>query len=100
MARCLFAGFRKAGEATRSDENGSGSTPRKGAGLMATDADASPRPARISVKSPPKECPITTGFFDRPLITWSKCSATSPTDLPAKTSGCAFPSSTVSGSSG
>ena len=88
IARCLFAGFRNAGEAARSDEMGSGRTPRNGAGLIATDADARPRPARISVSSPPNEWPITIGFFFRPLMTSSKWSATSPIDLPAKTSGC------------
>ena len=40
-----------------------------------------------------------TTFFDRPLMISSKWSATSPMDLPAKTSGWAFDSSTVSGSS-
>ena len=33
-------------------------------------------------------------------MTASKWSATSPTDLPANTSGCSFASATVSGSSG
>ena len=43
-------------------EIGSGSTPRNGAGLIATDAAASPRPARIIVSRPPKEWPMITGF--------------------------------------
>jgi hypothetical protein len=30
---------------------------------MATEAAATPRPARIWVSSPPKECPIRAGFF-------------------------------------
>jgi hypothetical protein len=39
----------------RSAGIGSGSTPRKGAGLIATETAARPRPARISVKRPPNE---------------------------------------------
>src|SRR5437762_2959398 len=43
---------------------------------------------------------MTTGFLFRPWMTASIWSATWPTFLPAKTSGCAFASETVSGSSG
>ena len=39
---------------------------------MATDAAASPRPARIYVSSPPNECPITAGFLASLPITSSK----------------------------
>ena len=83
-----------------SAEIGSGSTPRNGAGSIATDAAERPRPARICVSSPPKECPITAGFLSSSPITVAKWSATWPTVLWANTSGCAFASSTVSGSSG
>ena len=55
------AGLPSTGAPERSDENGSGSTQRKGAGLIATDATASPRPARISVIRPPNEWPMITG---------------------------------------
>ena len=54
----------------------------------------------IWVSSPPKEWPITAGFLASLPITSAKWSATSPTVLWANTSGCAFASSTVSGSSG
>ncbi len=43
---------------------------------------------------------MTAGFFVSFRMTSSKWSATCPTVLWAKTSGCAFASSTVSGSSG
>jgi hypothetical protein len=67
---------------------------------MATDAEASPRPATIMASSPPKECPMTAGVFDSLPITSAYRSAICPIVLPAKTSGCAFASSTVSGSFG
>jgi hypothetical protein len=82
------------------DEIGSGSTPRNGAGSIATEAAARPRPARIWVSRPPNECPITAGLLSSPRMISSKWSATSPTVLPANTSGWALASSTVSGSSG
>jgi hypothetical protein len=71
-ARWWFAGFRRAGEAARSDEIGSGSTPRNGAGSIATDTAARPRPARIWVRSPPNECPMMAGFLSSPRMTSSK----------------------------
>jgi len=43
---------------------------------------------------------MTAGFLVSPLATSSKWSATCPTVLCAKTSGCALASWTVSGSSG
>ena len=43
---------------------------------------------------------MTAGFVDSLPITSAYRSATCPIVLPAKTSGCAFASSTVSGSSG
>jgi hypothetical protein len=43
---------------------------------------------------------MTTGLLVSRSITAPKWSATSPTDLPAKTSGLALASSTVAGSSG
>jgi hypothetical protein len=67
---------------------------------MATDAAARPRPAMIWVRSPPNEWPMTTGLMVNLWMTSSKWSATWPTVLPAKTSGWALASSTVSGSSG
>jgi hypothetical protein len=53
-------------------EIGSGSTPRNGAGSMATAAADSPRPARIWVSRPPKECPTMAGFVVSLEITYSK----------------------------
>jgi hypothetical protein len=99
-ARLRFNGFRRTGDAERREEIGNGSTPRNGAGLIATEAAERPRPARISVSRPPNEWPITAGFWFRPLMTSSKWSATSPIDFFARTSGCSFASATVSGSSG
>jgi hypothetical protein len=99
-ARLRLAGLRMTGELARSAEIGSGSTPRKGAGEMATETAALPRPARISVSSPPNEWPTTAGFLARPDTTSSKWSATCRTDFFAKSSGCSLASATVSGSSG
>ena len=81
-------------------EIGSGSTPRKGAGSIATDTAARPRPARIWVSSPPVEWPMIAGLRFSPRMMVSKWSAIWPIDLPANTSGCSAASSTVSGSSG
>src|SRR2546421_3133807 len=100
MALFQFAGFCSTGDADLSDEMGRGSTPRNGAGSMATEAAERPRPATICVRRPPNEWPITAGFLFRRWMTESIWSATWPTFLPAKTSGCAFASETVSGSSG
>jgi hypothetical protein len=69
IARCRFSGLPSTGDDALSAESGSGSTPRNGAESMATDAAASPRPATIIVSRPPKECPITAGFFSSLLIT-------------------------------
>ena len=53
IARLRLAGLPRTGQADLSAENGSGSTPRKGAGSMATVAEASPRtdevPYRVHV---------------------------------------------------
>ena len=95
-----MAGFSSTGLADFSEEIGSGRMPRKGAESKATEAAASPRPARIWVSRPPKEWPITAGFFCRPPITSPKWSAIWPIDLWAKASGCSLASATVSGSSG
>lgn len=54
-ARLRLAGFVSTGAAERSDDTGSGSTPRNGAGSIATEAADRPRPARICVSSPPNE---------------------------------------------
>src|SRR3989442_11200953 len=54
-ARLQLAGFPSAGEADLSEEIGSGSTPRKGAGSTATVAADHPRPAMICASSPPNE---------------------------------------------
>ena len=61
-ARLRLAGLPRTGEADLRAETGRGSTPRKGAGSMATDAADRPRPARIWVSSPPNECPMMAGF--------------------------------------
>src|SRR5712691_2635635 len=99
-ARFRLAGLPRTGHADFSAEKGNGSTPWKGAGSIATVAKASPRPARICASRPPNEWPITAGFAFNPRTSWSKWSAICPTVLWANTSGCAFASSTVSGSSG
>ena len=75
MARCRFAGFFSTGEAERSAEIGNGNTPRNGAGSIATETAVQPRPARISVSSPPKLWPITAGLRSSLRITASKWSA-------------------------
>ena len=51
----VVARVRSAGDDDRSAEIGSGSTQRCGRGELATDASLQPRPARISVRSPPTE---------------------------------------------
>lgn len=99
-ARFRFAGLWSTGDPDLSAENGSGSTPRKGAGEIATAAAVSPRPARISVNRPPNECPITGGLRSSAPITSPKWSAIWPMDFFANTSGCSLAASTVSGSSG
>src|SRR4051812_40073292 len=99
-ARFQLAGFPSTGEADFNEEIGSGSTPRKGAGSIATVAADNPRPAMICASSPPNECPTTAGFLFSFPITSPTWSATRPIFFPAKTSGWALASSTVSGSSG
>jgi hypothetical protein len=54
-ARSLLTGLRNTGRADRKAEMGNGSTPRNGAGSMATAAAASPRPAMIRASKPPKD---------------------------------------------
>src|SRR3954471_22468191 len=54
-ARFQLAGFPSTGEADFNEEIGSGSTPRKGAGSIATVAADSPRPPTICASSPPNE---------------------------------------------
>jgi hypothetical protein len=88
------------GPATLSVETGSGRTPRNRPGSIATVAAESPRPASIWASSPPVECPITAGFFSSASITSVVWSAISPSVFPARMSGFALASSTVSGSSG
>ena len=58
-ARLRLAGLPITGRADLRAETGSGSTPRNGAGSIATETAASPRPARIWAIKPPKECPIS-----------------------------------------
>jgi hypothetical protein len=95
-----LAGLPSTGDADFRAEIGRGSTPRNGAGSIATDAAARPRPARIWVSRPPKEWPMIAGFWASPRMIVSKWSATWLMDLCANTSGWAFASCTVSGSSG
>ncbi len=57
-----LAGLLSAGNAARSADSGSGSTPRNGAASTATVAADWPRPAMICAISPPNECPITAGL--------------------------------------
>ena len=62
-ARLRLAGLPSTGDGRlAAPEIGSGSTPRNGAGSIATDAADRPRPARIWASRPPKEWPITAGF--------------------------------------
>ena len=69
IARCRLSGLPSTGDDALSAEIGSGSTPRNGAESIATEADATPRPATIIVSSPPKECPITAGLRSSFVIT-------------------------------
>jgi hypothetical protein len=84
----------------RSAAIGSGSTPRKGPGSIATVAADRPRPARIWASNPPVEWPISAGLVVSFAITSAVWSATCPIVLLARTSGLARACSTVSGSSG
>ena len=69
MARPTLKGLSSTGEAGLSAEIGSGKTPRNGAGSIATDTAAWPRPAMIWVRRPPNEWPITAGFMESSSIT-------------------------------
>jgi hypothetical protein len=89
-----FARLRSTGSAERSAEMGSGSTPRNGPGSIATAAAARPRPARICVSRPPDEWPTIAGLQSSLLTTAARWSATPPTVLLAKASGCAAACST------
>src|SRR3954465_14137457 len=62
IALLRLAGLPRMGHADLSEERGSGSTPRNGAGSIATVAAARPRPARICARRPPNECPMIPGF--------------------------------------
>ena len=94
---CGCAGCRAPASADLSAENGSGRTPRNGAGSIATETAESPRPATICVSRPPKECPITAGFLSACRSPRRSDRRPRPIDLSAKTSGFAFASSTVFG---
>jgi hypothetical protein len=61
-ARCRLAGLASTGKLARSEDSGSGSTPRNGAASTATVAADCPRPATICAISPPNEWPITAGL--------------------------------------
>ena len=99
-ARPWFAGLPSTGDADFSAEIGNGSTPRNGAGSMATDAADSPRPARICVSRPPNEWPTIDGLLLELADHVREVIGDLPTVLWAMTSGCRFASSTVLGSSG
>ena len=100
MALPRLSGFLSTGAAERSAETGSGSTPRKGPGSIATVAADSPRSAIIWASRPPVEWPITAGFFVSLPITSAVWSAICFRVFLASTSGFALAASTVSGSSG
>src|SRR5258708_5920632 len=53
-----------------SAESGRGSTPRNGAGSIATVTTATPSPANICAMRPPKEWPMTAGF----VLSWRMAS--------------------------
>ena len=95
-----LSGFFSTGPADFSADSGSGSTPRKGPGSIATVAAERPRSAIIWPSRPPVECPITAGFFSSCPITSAVWSAICPSVFPANTSGLSCSSSTVPGSSG
>jgi hypothetical protein len=61
----MFPGFFRAGNATRSAERGTGSTPLIGAASIATPAAAKPSPSSFSTMRPPNECPMTIGLAGR-----------------------------------
>ena len=83
--------------AERNAETGSGNTPRNGAGSIATDTAARPRPARICVIRPPNECPTTAGLRESARTSSSRWSATCLMLLPANSFGFARAAATVSG---
>lgn len=63
-ARLRFAGLPSTVDDDLRAEIGRGSTPRNGAGSIATEAAASPRPARIWASRSPNEWPISAGFLE------------------------------------
>ena len=63
MALPWLAGLPRTGAADFSALIGSGRTPLNGALSMDTVAKEAPSPAIFSEISPPKECPMTAGFF-------------------------------------
>lgn len=65
IARPRLRGFLRTGKAARSAESGSGSTPRNGAGSIATATLARPRPASFWVINPPNEWPMMIGSRSR-----------------------------------
>ncbi len=67
-----FKWMRNTGHEDFSVEIGRGSTPRNGAGSMATVTAARSRPARICAISPPNEWPMIAGFLSNSLIISSK----------------------------
>jgi len=66
--RRAFAGFPSTGEPAFSADGGNGSTPRPGAGSIATVTTAAPSPAIFCAINPPNECPTTAGLrSSRPI---------------------------------
>jgi hypothetical protein len=81
-------------------EAGSGRTPRKTPGSIATVAAERPRSAIMYASKPPVECPMTAGFLSRAAMTSAVWSATCFKVFLARTSGSARATSIVAGSSG
>ena len=68
IGRPRVRGLTRNGPATLSAETGSGRTPRKGPGSIATVAAERPRPATICASKPPVECPMIAGFLSKALM--------------------------------
>ena len=68
IARPRVSGLTRNGPATLIVEAGSGRTPRKTPGSIATVAAERPRPASICASKPPVECPMITGFSSRAVM--------------------------------
>src|SRR5262249_32199223 len=100
IARFGVRGSRSSGPTPLSTENGSGSTPRKTPGSIATVTADRPRPASLSARRPPVEWPRIAGFLFRPWMTCVVCAATSSRLFLASASGSARATSTDAGSSG